>query len=175
MTIEEALIENIEETKVYLRSAKTKVDEIIKRKSNVVKKDDTEAYNKGLNDGRNEVWELAKKLVLLDSSIGWEIFGTCRVLEVLENFTPQEAIAKLEAYEKEQEIKVGDVVTDKGHTTEILVTELNAVTFGGIKTTPTDELGQLGTVYSLMPIIQYHKTGKHIDIQSVLQQIGGTE
>ncbi len=71
-----------------------------------------EAYNKGLNDA----WELAQKLWLpvrhggINVDIVTKIFE-CDYFEIPKNFTPQEALAKIEAYEKEQaEIKVGDVV-----------------------------------------------------------------
>lgn len=121
-------------------------------------------YNEGLEDGRNEVWELAKKLVLLDSSIGWEIFGTCRVLEVLENFTPQEALAKLEAYEKEQaEIKVGDVVEHTDNS-KAVVLSIDGKVLRVLTDLHNAENWHINNVI---------KTGKHIDIQSVLEQING--
>ena len=127
-----------------------------------------EAYNKGLEDGRNEAWELAKKLVLLDSSIGWKIFGTCRVLEVLENFTPQEALAKLEAYEKEQaEIKVGDVIERTRDNKVIVVCGISDVNYCGLMND--------GRWTCLSFEDEITKTGKHIDIQSMLEQIGGAE
>ena len=74
-----------------------------------------EAYNKGLEDA----WECVKKLTVndylkdgYDSDELLKIFGTDNIFCILKNYTPQEALAKLEAYEKEQaEIKVGDVVT----------------------------------------------------------------
>ena len=126
-----------------------------------------EAYNKGLN----EAWELAKKLWLPSNHGGLthteviKIFK-CDYYMVAENYTPQEALAKLEAYEKEQnEIKVGDVVTN-GYVT-MLVTGIGKAT-GFIYM-----IGSRGEILTKQKPENWKKTGKHIDIQSVLQQIGG--
>lgn len=126
-------------------------------------------YEKGLNDGRNEVWELAKKIVLNQQygglSIGElkKIFGFGSPTEILRRYTLQEALAKLEAYEKEQnEIKVGDIVYNDDTMEEGVVTHID-----------NDEVfmlyddGSCGNTYGNLT-----KTGKHIDIQSVLKQIG---
>lgn len=65
-----------------------------------------DGYDKGLNDA----WELAKKLELNEVDGGFsndkiaKTFG-CTVYSVFEIFTPQEAIAKLKAYEEAQEKK----------------------------------------------------------------------
>ena len=122
-----------------------------------------EAYNKGLNDA----WELAKKLDLLDCSVGEQIFGTYKLAEVFTKYTPQEALAKLEVYKKEQaSIKVGDVVKNI-NTGEAVVLQIR--------------LDGLLNIYSIKDGMvrigwnktAFKKTGKHIDIQSVLGQIGG--
>lgn len=131
--------------------------------------DTTEAYNKGLNDA----WELARKIVLDVSKGGIperdmrSMFGEkWTVSDVLKNYTPQEALAKLEAYEKEQnEIKVGDVVRLKGSDKEYVVTTIDE-----------DRCSEIycGVSKDGRWFVQCNvkKTGKHIDIQSVLQQIG---
>lgn len=74
-------------------------------------RDDT--YNEGLNDA----WELAKKIVLSDGDGGYSceelenIFGYRSPASVFKVFAPQEVFAKVKAYEEERnEIKVGDVV-----------------------------------------------------------------
>ena len=128
----------------------------------------TEAYNKGLEDA----WELAKKIVVdckdMTGKEFQDIFGYY-LHEVFVNYTPQEALAKLEAYEKEQaEIKVGDVVQVKNGY-EFLVTHISKekTHYFGITTT--------GDTYTSVHISELTNTGKHIDIQSVLQQIGGAE
>lgn len=125
-----------------------------------------EVYNKGLEDGRNEVWELASKIQGLDCKIREKIYGIYKMPMIFEKFTPQEALAKLEAYEKEQaEIKVGDVVKpEKG--VEFVVTYISSDShLFGITFT--------GDTYSALPMKYCTKTGKHIDIKGVLRQIGG--
>ena len=77
-----------------------------------------EAYNKGLNDA----WELARKIVLREYDGGMSVKDFYNIFDktmadedVLKKFTPQEALAKIAAYEKEQaEIKAGDVVSHDG-------------------------------------------------------------
>lgn len=131
-----------------------------------------EAYNKGLEDA----WELARKIFTFNNNKMEEIFGVAGKRSAFDDLTPQEALAKYEAYEKEQaEIKVGDVVTDKEHKVELLVTIIYINHFDAIKITPDDEYGKFGATYSGMVKSDFKKTGKHIDIQSVLQQIGGAE
>ena len=73
--------------------------------------DDT--YNKGLNDA----WELVKKIVLSEGDGGYSceelenIFGYWSPVSIFKAFTPQEALAKVKAYEEEHiRIRVGDVV-----------------------------------------------------------------
>lgn len=127
-----------------------------------------EAYNKGLEDGRNEVWELANKIFDMDYHTTDEVFGcdTCEVMKM----TPQEALAKLEAYEKEQnKIKAGYVYEIMGKFCAVVqVDEFNNEYHiiwcdGGTDRIPFETP------------IGFKKTGKHIDIQSILQQIGGTD
>lgn len=84
--------------------------------ANVDKDVREEAYNKGRRDalqevqncesygyekGLNDAWKLAKKIQGLDCKIREKIYGIYKMLVIFEKFTPQEALAKLEAYEKE--------------------------------------------------------------------------
>lgn len=127
------------------------------------------AYNKGLE----VAWQLVKDLRYMDyddkiECFGLEFDGQEKWLEIIDKFIPQEAIERLQAYKREQaEIKVGDVVRVKcGY--EFVVTHIS-------------EDGHLfgicgkGDVYTAIPINQCIKTGKHIDIQQMLNQIGGEE
>lgn len=131
-----------------------------------ITKDDLELeYSKGLNDA----WELVKKIVLKAEKGGLNyndfknIFGVGDYVSVLEEFTPQEALAKLKAYEEAQKIEVGDVVkVEKG--VEFIVTLISDDShLFGITAT--------GDTYTAIPIKHCKKTGKHIDIQSILEQI----
>lgn len=117
-----------------------------------------------------EAWEIAKKILLYPAHGGFnateleEIFGRT---EHLWELTPQEAKAKIEAWETEKEIKVGDEVDicgDKGIVTS----------FG----TDGDRIHVLyldGIVNSYRKDKDIKKTGRHIDINGILKQIGGTD
>ena len=133
-----------------------------------------EAYNKGLEDA----WELIKKITVNDYRKGGydseevqRIFGTENLFYILKHHTPQEALAKLEAYEKEQtEIKVGDVVqTHNAREYVVIATSEELPTNQPLLRNLHDNSVCFGTNKDLI------KTGKHIDIQSVLEQIGGAE
>ena len=87
---------------------------------------------------------------------------------IFEKFTPQEALVKLEAYEKEQEkvrqkIMVGDIVTLEDGTKGVVMDEDgvdNVVIFT-----------ENGCIEAWMNKKYITKTGKRIDIQSLLEQI----
>lgn len=123
---------------------------------------------KALNEGRNEVWELANKIQGLDCNIREKIYGIYKMPVIFEKFTPQEALVKLEAYEKEQEkvrqkIMVGDIVTLEDGTKGVVMDEDgvdNVVIFT-----------ENGCIEAWMNKKYITKTGKHIDIHSVLEQI----
>lgn len=132
-------------------------------------------YNKGLEDGRNEAWEFVKKIKLPVDEGGISmvdlklIFGTISVDAILKDYTPQEALLKLEEYEKEQEkarqkIMVGDIVVLEGETRGVVMDE-DGVDNVAIFT-------ENGCIEAWMNKKYITKTGKHIDIQSILQQIG---
>ncbi len=115
------------------------------------------AYNTGLNDA----WELARKL----NDMKWEELEKIFVIsdsfyEIIRTFTPQEALAKLKAYEETQ-IEVGDVVECNYH--KIVITSVCGEEVAGI-----DDIGAT----FLIKMERCKKTGKHIDIQSILESIG---
>lgn len=131
----------------------------------------SEAYNKGLNDA----WELAKKLWLPTSYGGKnseeviKIFG-CDYYAISKLFTPQEALAKLEAYEKANEIKVGDVVKNGNGETEFVVIATSEETINGQPILrPIGKTLIKGVIF--VSDTDLKKTGKYIDIQSILEQI----
>jgi hypothetical protein len=117
-------------------------------------------YNKGLNDA----WELAKKIVVDCSDMTGEefsnIFG-CYMPKVFVSYTPQEALAKMKAYEEQRNIEVGDVVESIGR--KGIVTQNNQCSVHIICID--------GSSWE-WEITECKKTGKHIDIKSILEQIG---
>ena len=134
------------------------------------------AYNQGLHDA----WELAKRVVrspkLVENAqifIGENIVGIERESLLIQFFqlSPQEALAKLKEYEGAQEIKVGDVVVYGD--SEVLITKIYKRSFDGIQLSDNNEQGSFGDTYTSRDLEYCKKTGKHIDIQSILDQIGG--
>ena len=182
----EEIVKEIDEAMESLRETKRKIGGAFSKARNIVIKDstvDTEAYNKGREEalqevlncesygyekGLNDAWELAKKIVVdckdMTGKEFQDIFGYY-LCEVFVNYTPQEALAKLEAYEKSKEIKVGDIVYNDDTMEEGVVTHID-----------NDEVfmlyddGSCGNTYGNLT-----KTGKHIDLTDLFKQIGGAE
>lgn len=122
-----------------------------------------------------ETWEIAKKLFADYSNVELdEIFGKGWSFPKLMELTPQQAKAKIEAWETAKEIKVGDEVAPK------IDPDNNECKF--VVTKKDDEDGMIngfsafdGDVFSERDIKLYQKTGRHIDIDGILKQIGGTD
>lgn len=115
-----------------------------------------------------EAWEIARKIGTPVCYAGFpceelgEIFGTTSICNIFEENTPHQAKAKIEAWEAEKEIKVGDVISSYSRKAVVL----------NIHDNYFDVLAEDGSAeeWYKNKII---KTGRHIDIQSVLEQIGG--
>ena len=120
-----------------------------------------------------EAWEIARKIVLLEDEGGISakdmvhMFGVKFPRDIVREYSEHEVKARIEAWEAEKEIKVGDEVDvcgDKGIVTS----------FG----TDGDALHVLyfdGIVNSYRRDKDVKKTGRHIDIEGLLKQIGGNE
>lgn len=76
-------------------------------------------YEQGLEEGRNEAWEMARKLTTDKHTGGfgleelYNIFGTTNNYKVIKYNTFQELKEKIEAYEASNSLKVGDEVVSK--------------------------------------------------------------
>lgn len=125
----------------------------------------------------DEAWEIAKKILLYPVHGGFnatereEIFGRT---EHLWELTPKEAKAKIDAWEAEKEIKIGDEVVPKNTP--------NVDEHKFIVTRIYKDDGEIdgvslfdGGVFSGRKIENYQKTGRHIDIEGLLKQTGGDE
>lgn len=127
-----------------------------------------------------EAWEIAKKIFLRPPYGGFnatelkEIFRNTDLLEL----TPQQAKAKIEAWEAEKEIKVGDVVTITNND-PTSITNGKTVHTGVITSAHPDDYYDLilgdGLTWSYVDGEKLKKTGRHIDIDGILKQIGGDE
>ena len=118
-------------------------------------------------EGHSEAWELARKIAStaggLSSSELVEIFNAFLPRDILSNNTYPEAAAKVAQWEKaKEEIKVGDVVNHE-EKYGVVISE-GTICFRGF----TDD----GTPFEWYKE-RCTKTGRHIDIDSFLKQIGG--
>ena len=132
--------------------------------------------NAGRLAGQNEAWELAQKIFRGAHNNGYspkeliQIFG-CEISKpcLIEN-TYTEAAAKVEEWEKaKEEICIGDVVRFKeNNSVEFCVTDIldDSFLYG---------INAEGGIYSDINIEFVEKTGRHIDIDSFLKQIGEAE
>ena len=125
------------------------------------------AFNNGRLAGQNEAWELAKKIFDMETNDIEDIFikeDAWNLGTVLNNYTYQEAAAKVEAWEKAT-IKRGDEVEKNDlRDARFIVTFTNGRLMSGVT--------QSGLVFSNEKTKDWHKTGRHIDIDSFLKQIG---
>ena len=121
-------------------------------------------------EGHNEAWELARKGMLMSSTDREAIFGSGynAMYGVLMYHTYPEAAAKVAEWEKaKEEIKVGDIIRNKYSTSsKFCVTDIgcDGHLYG---------VGRYGLTYSNKNPEDWEKTGRHIDIDSFLKQIGG--
>lgn len=119
---------------------------------------------KTYEDGLNEAWEFVRKISNISYKELSNIFGVSMENpwgELIDKNSASEAIAKLEAYEAEEQIKVGDVVM--GNIFKGVVTGIcNGRAFIMYDDGSSKEIS----------LDKCQKTGKHIDISSILAEIG---
>ena len=129
--------------------------------------------NMGRVAGQNEAWELVRKIFDMETNDIEDIFikeDAWNLGTVLNNYTYQEAAAKVEAWERQkEEIKVGDVYMSKvGNYFVIYDIDHEK----GIAKILWSDLSN--SARELDDIKKYYiKTGRHIDIDNFLKQIGG--
>ena len=150
------------------------LNEAIKHICDVVQKRIDEAYQRGVEDGRNETWEAARKVALNSNDGGLciedldEIFDCYTLQQVFKRHTAQQTIAKLKAYEEQKaddEIKVGDEVKWKGD--RFIVTRICQPLIDKL----CDGLGEDGHPYLSIAINRLTKTGRHFDIDKILEEM----
>ena len=122
------------------------------------------AFEAGLIRGQEEAWELAKNIISADGySISElkEIFGNQGISWCISSNTYTEAAAKVAEWERKNEICVGDVVTFHGN--------CGLVTFIGQNIKGISKSG----LAFITCKEECTKTGRHIDVDAWLEQIGG--
>lgn len=125
------------------------------------------AYDEGLNDA----WKLVYRIREMDYAERITAFGNDALFEILRENTPQEALAKLKAYE-DSKIEVGDEVICKALTEfDDRANKENYGVVTGIYSDHYEILMKNGDTTGFK-LKECEKTGKHIDIQQILEQIG---
>jgi uncharacterized protein YkvS len=138
---------------------------------NKLQKYEDDIASKTYEDGLNDAWKVLEHIQsgeLSEEDIKniWNISDTTFLNSFTEIYTPQEALKILEAYEKPQQIQVGDIIQHKDGTYGVVTRFV-----GGI----ADVLWEDGTVSTESYVDELHKTGKTRDISSILEQIRGNE
>lgn len=119
-----------------------------------------------------EAWEIAKNLFANYSNAELdEIFGKGWSFPKLMELTPHEAKARIDAWKSENEIKVGDEVEF-----DDTANDLHRSMYVTSKYNDTDYCGicRNGDTYCVHKS-ELKKTGRHVDIERILKQIGGNE
>ena len=126
--------------------------------------------NMGRVAGQNEAWELVRKIFDMETNDIEDIFikeDAWNLGTVLNNYTYQEAAAKVAEWEKaKEEIKIGDVLeyiydsNIKCIATNLYPSNMAYLVFND------------GTA-GMNELDNFKKTGRHIDVDSFLKQIGG--
>ena len=126
-----------------------------------------EDYQRGVEDGRNETWEAARKIVC-DEKLDWNtllhLFNKGNFTGIFGDFSASEVIAKLKAYEEKQktdeDVKRGDVVIRIDGDKRYLVTYADNDRVYGI-----NEDGK----WCGADLKAVARTGEHYDIDKILK------
>lgn len=116
-------------------------------------------YTQGLADA----WELVRKLGEIEQDEREKMFSYRSVKAIIEDCTIEEVMDRIEAYEKEKEIKVENVVEDNEGTKALVIDEATENTCFVFT-----ENGCVEEWYKR----DLKKTGKKISISELLRQIG---
>ena len=120
------------------------------------------AYQRGLDDA----WEAARKIIEMTSPPYWEVFNEYKE-DLFGKITATEAIEKLKAYEEKQkadeDVKRGDILRNKTNGLTYIVTL--ASDYGYVL------LGNDGNCATTCITNTFEKTGKHFDIDKILDEM----
>ena len=121
---------------------------------------------KTYEDGLNDAWEMANRVSFMDASDVEDIFGEYYTMdEMMETFTAVEAAEKIAEWEKKREFRVNDEVRKKS-------TGICGVVIYSFGDGRVDVIFKNGS-HDICETSKLTKTGRTIDIGSLLKQIGG--
>lgn len=127
-------------------------------------------------DGMETAWELANKILSMNGGTLTKIFGTdyligneCSsgIFYIFKKYSSQEVLDKIKAYEDSKKLKVGDIV------------EIDRVGIG-VVTAIQEQSGYVTVLCSVgtacwLSSSNIKKTGRHIDMEAILDYIGETD
>lgn len=159
-------IANLMQSNKELKLSISEMNNVLSRLNGAIRADIDkqvdEAYQRGLNDA----WEAAKKISLMSPDEIENVFpGAAKYNRYNLGYSGVEAIEKLKAYEEQKaadEIKVGDEV-------EVLNSR-NKYLIAWISTTSIYGFAHDGVNCCLRPS-DVRKTGRHFDIESILEEM----
>ena len=133
-----------------------------------------DAYDEGYEKGMRNAWECAKIIANLNTGEQFARFGVCFMDKVLDKFSASEAENRIVEYEAKQAgINVGDEVKIDDDSIGV-VTSIWDDRVSGVITVDGEE-GKQGYVFNLIDKSRYVKTGRHYDIDSILEQLKGAD
>ena len=122
----------------------------------------TEFYENRYQEGLQDAWELIGKIINMSLSRRKEILGDYTYYDIIQKNTASESLEKIKAYEQEQsKIEVGDEVYSDAFETKGVITHI---------TPDGDTVAIMNDGYTMIRqgTCGLRKTGKHYDIQSIL-------
>jgi len=157
----------------YINNHLSILEGLLRNERDDVQKQVNEAYHRGVEDGRTETWEAARKIALNPNENGLSveeldrIFGCATLQQVFRRYSAQQTIEKLKAYEEKQkaddEIKVGDIVDWNGD--KYIVSYINDDGFADLIYI------ECGSTCERISPDCFTRTGKHYDIDKILEEI----
>lgn len=126
------------------------------------------AFEAGQVKGQNDAWALFKKLKDMDFFELVDIFGNNSPWSVVTKYTYPEAAAKVAEWERaKEEIHVGDIVRiHEGNDNDLCIICSSSDGY-------YNAVDEYGAVYPTLYKKMISKTGRHIDVDAWLAQIGG--
>ena len=171
------MVKTLNDMEMESRETKEKEMMSVSIKAVDIEKEKEAAREEGYKQGLEEAWEIARKIVLQDCDGGYgmttliKIFGNEWVSDILKGAYIHEVKEKIAAYEAEQsKPKLGDVVKIYGGSGEFYHTGIF------IEEEEQDYIVLSKVLHHIQAFskinFRLEKTGKHFDIQSMLDEIG---
>ena len=175
MTIAGEIRKQIEKNK-ELKLAVGEINNHLSTLENLVRNDIIDQVDEAYQRGLDEAWKAARRISVIELNGGlagkelMKIYGTMDIHKIYDDNTASEAIAKLKAYEEKQKaddkIEVGDEVNWLGD--YFIVTRIFQPR--NMKE-QCDGIDDDGCVYHDVLIKDLEKTGRHFDIEKILEEM----